>query len=40
MLRTSISGEKKVKCVLAVPSQGDLKFIKDFIEERKSKTCN
>ena len=31
MLRTSISGDKKVVCALAVPSQGDLVFIKDYI---------
>jgi NADPH:quinone reductase-like Zn-dependent oxidoreductase len=37
MLRTSISGDKKVVCALAVPSQGDLIFIKDFLEERKLK---
>ena len=37
MLRTSISGDKKVICALAVPNQGDLAFIKDFLEERKLK---
>jgi len=37
MLRTSVSGDKKVVCALAVPSQGDLVFIKDFLEERKLK---
>ncbi len=37
MLRTSMSGDKKVVCALAVPSQGDLVFIKDFLEERKLK---
>jgi len=37
MLRTSISGDKKVICALAVPNQGDLAFIKDFLEDRKLK---
>ncbi len=37
MLRTSMSRDKKVVCALAVPNQGDLVFIKDFLEERKLK---
>jgi NADPH:quinone reductase-like Zn-dependent oxidoreductase len=37
MLRTSIIGDKKVICALAVPNQGDLVFIKEFLEERKLK---
>jgi NADPH:quinone reductase-like Zn-dependent oxidoreductase len=37
MLRTSISGEKKVICALAVPRQGDLVFVKEFFEDRKLK---
>ena len=37
MLRTSISGGKKVICALAVPKQDDLVFIKEFLEERKLK---
>jgi NADPH:quinone reductase-like Zn-dependent oxidoreductase len=37
MLRTSISGEKKVICALATPKQEDLVFIKEFFEERNLK---
>ncbi len=37
MLRTSISGDKKVICALAAPNKGDLAFIKDFLEARKLK---
>jgi len=37
MLRTSISGGKKVVCALAVPKQEDLVFIKEFFEDRKLK---
>lgn len=34
MLRTSVSGGKKVICALAVPGQKDLEFIREFFEER------
>ena len=37
MLRTSIRGGRKVICALAVPKPGDLKFIKEFIEDKKLK---
>lgn len=37
MLRTSISGGKKVVCALAVPKQEDLVFIKELFEERNLK---
>lgn len=37
MLRTSIRGERKVICALAVPKPGDLVFIKEFLEDRKLK---
>ena len=34
MLRTSVTGSKKVICALATPKQDDLVFIRDFFEER------
>jgi NADPH:quinone reductase-like Zn-dependent oxidoreductase len=34
MLRTSVTGGKKVICALATPNQEDLVFIRDFFEER------
>jgi len=34
MLRTSVSGGKKVICALATPRQEDLEFIRKFFEER------
>ncbi len=37
MLRTSLSGDKKVICALADPRQGDLVLIKEFLEDRKLK---
>jgi NADPH:quinone reductase-like Zn-dependent oxidoreductase len=38
MLWTSVRGEKKVKCALAIPKQGDLIFIRDLVEEGKLKS--
>jgi NADPH:quinone reductase-like Zn-dependent oxidoreductase len=35
MLRTSITGGKKVVCALASPTRADLEFIRSFFEERK-----
>jgi NADPH:quinone reductase-like Zn-dependent oxidoreductase len=37
MLRTSISGGRKVVCALASPNQADLEFIREFFEDRKLK---
>lgn len=37
MLRTSITGGKKVICALATPGQADLEFIREFYEDRKIK---
>jgi len=37
MIRTSVTGGKKVICALAAPKQEDLEFIRAFLEERKIK---
>lgn len=37
MLRTSITGGKRVICALATPGQADLEFIREFYEDRKLK---
>jgi NADPH:quinone reductase-like Zn-dependent oxidoreductase len=37
MLRTSISGGRKVICALASPNQADLEFIREFFEDRNLK---
>ena len=37
MLRTSVGGGKRVICALATPSQEDLVFIREFLEDRKLK---
>ncbi|MDM8004074.1 MAG: NAD(P)-dependent alcohol dehydrogenase, partial [Bacteroidota bacterium] len=37
MLRTSVTGGKKVICALASPKQDDLEFISKFYEDRKLK---
>lgn len=37
MLRTSITGGKRVICALASPTQADLEFIREFYEDRKIK---
>ena len=37
MFRTSVGGGKRVICALATPSQQDLVFIREFLEDRKLK---
>ncbi len=38
MIRTSVSGGKKVICALATPNQADLEFIREFFDDRKLKS--
>ncbi len=37
MLRTSVTGGKKIICALAAPKKKDLEFIREFFEDRKLK---